>query len=68
MSCAFCTSSNQTEFPAEVNIHFPDLRDADQLAVFVFPRILVCLDCGCSSFTTPAPELERLRAANESFA
>ena len=35
-SRTFCTSSNQTEFPAEVNIHFPDLRNG-QPGVFVFP-------------------------------
>jgi hypothetical protein len=68
MPCPFCTSGNRREFPAEVDIHFPDVRDANKLGVIVFPRILVCLDCGCSSFMTPAPELERLRAANESLA
>jgi hypothetical protein len=51
MACAICGSGNQTEFPAEVNIHLPDsLRNADEIGVFVFPRLLVCLDCGSSSF------------------
>jgi hypothetical protein len=61
MSCPYCTSGNQKEFPAEIGIHFPDLSDADRLGVSVFPRILVCLDCGCSSFMTPLPELRRLK-------
>ena len=60
MSCTFCTSTNQAEFPAEVNIHFPGLRDADKPGVLVFPRLMVCLDCGSSSFMTPALELARL--------
>ena len=65
MTCPSCTSSKQKEFSAEVDIHFPDLKDVDQLGVLVFPRLLVCLDCGYSSFMTPAPELARLRAADK---
>ena len=61
MACSFCTSSNQKEFSAEVAVHFSSLRDVDESKVLVFPRLLVCLDCGNSSFMTPAPELARLR-------
>ena len=68
MTCPSCTSSKQKEFPAEVDIHLPDLKDLDQFGVLVFPRLLVCLDCGYSSFMTPAPELDRLRAADEPLA
>jgi hypothetical protein len=60
MTCAFCTSSNQAEFPAEVNIHFPGLRNAEKPGLFVFPRLLVCLDCGFSSFMTPESEVTQL--------
>jgi hypothetical protein len=60
MSCMYCASTNQAEFPAETNIHFPGLRNAGKPGVFVFPRILVCLDCGFSSFVTPSSELEQL--------
>jgi len=60
MSCAICTSSNQTEFGAEVHIHFPGFRNAAKPGVFVFPSLLVCLDCGSSSFMTPASELAQL--------
>jgi hypothetical protein len=60
MHCEFCSSTNQTEFPAEVNIHFPHLGNAGKPGVFVFPRIMVCLDCGFSSFTTPESELALL--------
>ena len=69
IACTSCTSSNQTEFPAEVNIHFPGcLRNSDTVGVFVFPRLLVCLECGSSSFMTPAPQLVQLRAADEPLA
>jgi hypothetical protein len=64
-TCTACGSSNRTEFSAEVNIHPADrLSDADEIGVFVFQRILVCLDCGSSSFTTPAPELARLASSS----
>jgi hypothetical protein len=69
MNCTICGSSNRAEFPAEVNIHFPGrLKNADEIGVFAFPRLLVCCDCGCSSFLTPEPELARLRVADESLA
>ena len=68
MACPSCASSNQTEFPAEVNIRFPGLGNTDKPGVFVFPRLLICLDCGSSSFMTRPPELAQLRAAEESLA
>ena len=63
MSCRVCNSSNQAEFPSEVNIHLPGLKSADEPGVFVFPILLVCLDCGTSTFTTPQSELARLAAS-----
>ena len=68
VTCPSCRSSKQKEFPAEVDIHFPDFKDVNKLGVLVFPQLLVCLDCGYSSFTTPAPELAQLRAADEPLA
>jgi len=65
MQCPLCASSNQTEFPAEVNIHFPGLKNADKVGVLVFPRLLVCLDCGAASFVTPTSQLAQLRAGVE---
>lgn len=60
MSCAVCTSRHQAEFNAEVNIHFPGLTNADKPGIFVFPKLLVCLNCGFSRFMTPASELAQL--------
>ena len=69
MSCRVCSSSNQMECAAEMNIHFPDsLRNANEIGIFVYPRVLVCLDCGSSSFAIPTPELARLSAADKSLA
>ena len=46
MSCAVCTSVNETEFTAEMMIHFCGLKHLANPGVFVFPKVLVCLDCG----------------------
>ncbi len=68
MACTVCASSNQKEFPAEVIVNFPGLKNIDKPVVSVFPTLLVCCDCGFSSFTTPAPELAQLCAADEPLA
>jgi hypothetical protein len=60
MSCASCKSADQGEFTAEINIHFSSLEDANKPGIFVFPKLLICLNCGFSRFTTPASELALL--------
>ena len=62
MSCLLCRSGNFAEFSAEINLHFSGLKRLDKPSVLVFPRVLVCLDCGFSRFTTPETELDLLRA------
>ena len=48
---------NQEEHLAEVDIHFPGLRNAGKSPVLVFPELLVCLDCGKTEFMVPKAEL-----------
>jgi hypothetical protein len=57
MPCPSCGSGNQTEFTAEMIIHSSGLRNLDKPGVWIFSKVLVCLDCGCSHFTVPAREL-----------
>ena len=58
MSCLSCGSGNQAEFSTEINIHLPGLKKPDKRpSVFVFPKVLVCLDCGSSQFALPESEL-----------
>ncbi len=60
MPCPSCLSRNQVKFASEINIHFPGSKNWTQPTFLVFPRILVCLDCGASLFTIPKDELTRL--------
>jgi hypothetical protein len=64
MYCAICESSNQAEFTTEMVIHFSGLKNIDQPGVVVFPKVLVCLDCGSSRFTIPGIDLALLAARN----
>ncbi|HTR25285.1 MAG TPA: hypothetical protein VMI10_14990 [Terriglobales bacterium] len=60
MACKSCGSEKQTEFGAEMNIHYPGLKGLDKPVVWVFPKVLVCFDCGLALFTTPEAELRAL--------
>jgi hypothetical protein len=68
MSCRSCSSNSQAEFGSEIMIHFPGLRNLDKPAVMVFPKILVCLDCGVTEFTIPESELRLLECGAASKA
>jgi len=60
MLCKSCRSVNQSGFSAETCIHFSGLKGLDLPVVFVFPKIMVCLDCGFSEFSMPATQLRFL--------
>jgi hypothetical protein len=47
-------------FASEINIHFRGLANIDNPGVMVFPKVLICLDCGGSRFSTPQAALARL--------
>lgn len=64
MACDICHSPNQRAFPAEINIHFPGIRGLDKPSVFVFPRLLVCLDCGHTAFMIDKSGLRALAEEN----
>jgi hypothetical protein len=60
MGCAICKSSNQAEFLTEMMIHFCGLRNIDKPGALSSRKVLVCLDCGFSRFTTPETVLRVL--------
>jgi len=45
------------EFIAEIAIHFRGLKDLEKPIVWLFPKIVVCLDCGIAQFAVPETEL-----------
>ncbi len=60
MHCPHCASDAQAELSAEINIHFNGLSNIDSPGLLVFPKLLVCLECGFSWFTIPENELALL--------
>jgi hypothetical protein len=66
MSCKSCGSSNQKKVSGEIAIHFPGLKAIDKPVVWVFPELVVCLDCGNAEFAVPEAELRLLQRGNVS--
>jgi hypothetical protein len=60
MPCKSCRSVNQKKFISEMGLHFPELRDIDKPVVWLFPEVVVCLDCGIAEFAVPEEELRQL--------
>jgi hypothetical protein len=60
MNCPQCASDTQAEFTSEMMIHVSELRNIDLPSLLVFPKLLVCLECGSSRFTIPETELALL--------
>jgi hypothetical protein len=58
MSCRVCTSDNQNTFPTEIAVHLPELSTP---LVFLYPKVVVCIDCGFTEFSIPETELCVLR-------
>ena len=68
MPCKFCESVNQRKFNAEMGIHFLGLKNIDKPVVWVFPDVVVCLDCGTAEFAVPEAELRQLANGNAAAA
>ena len=70
MHCKSCGSDSAARFPAEIAIHFPGLKNLDRPHVWLFPTLLVCLNCGHTEFPIPKHELRLLKrdAAGQSAA
>jgi len=60
MHCVKCGSDHLSEFSSEVAIHFSGRENRGKPHVFLFPAVLVCLDCGFSDFGIAEPELGRI--------
>jgi hypothetical protein len=60
MPCKSCKSLNQSKFTAEIAIQVPELNNIDKPVVWVFPEVVVCLNCGTAEFAVPEAELREL--------
>ena len=58
--CRSCQSAKQRTFDSEIAIHFPGLEGLHEPIVWVFPKLLVCLNCGFTEIAIPEAELRRL--------
>lgn len=58
--CETCGTENSSVFDTEICIHVrgPDLS---RPAIFVFPQLVVCLNCGAAQFNMTDVELNRIR-------
>ena len=66
--CRSCESTNQNMFNGEIAIHFPGLEGLDKPIVWVFPKLLVCLNCGFTEFAIPETELRQLAKSDRAAA
>jgi hypothetical protein len=56
--CPSCVSSNQAEFSSEMLIHLSGLTNIDKPALWLFPKLLVCLDCGFFASDCPSSRVD----------
>jgi hypothetical protein len=60
MLCKVCGSIIERKFKAEMGVRSFELEKLANPAVWVFPELFVCLDCGTTEFTVPKTELRLL--------
>jgi hypothetical protein len=60
MACKVCGSERLKTFNREVAVHLPGCEGQDESIVWVFPKVLVCLNCGSAEFAVPEDELSSL--------
>jgi len=58
--CKSCQSKNRKVFSGEVAIHYSGLEGVNKPIVWVFPKLVVCAQCGFAEFLIPKHELEML--------
>ena len=60
MPCKSCGSVNQNKFIGEMGIRSPGLKNIEKPTVWVFPELVVCMDCGIAEFVVPEAKLRVL--------
>ena len=59
--CKSCTSSNLIELITETCLLFPGLTGLKTEPMFVFPKIIVCTDCGFVQSRLSDRQLEKVK-------
>jgi hypothetical protein len=57
MPCRKCGSDYLTESGSEINTQPLGSSDLDKQGVLLFPKLLVCLECGFTEFTLSESDL-----------
>jgi len=60
-NCKSCSSEERQGFGGEVALHVHGLDGLNKPIVWVFPEILVCLNCGFAEFIVPDEQKTLLR-------
>jgi len=66
--CKSCGSNNQSKFAGEIAIHRPGLKNIDKPVVWVFPELVVCLNCGIAEFAVPEAQIPQLKTGDTAAA
>jgi len=64
-TCKFCSSEKQHSFHGEVALHFRGLDGLNKPIVWVFPEVLVCLNCSFAEFEVPEEQKDTLQNPEE---
>lgn len=59
-TCRSCSSEERQSFGGEVALHFHGLDGLNKPIVWMFPEILVCLNCGFAEFMVPDEQKKTL--------
>jgi len=62
VKCRSCGSSHGAQtLNGEIALRFPGLDGLTKPIVWLFPKVLACLDCGFAEFVVPDEQLTTLR-------
>ena len=59
--CNACPSFELIEISSEVCLHFPGLKGLKVEPIFVYPKIVVCTECGFVQLRLSDRELEKVK-------
>jgi hypothetical protein len=60
MTCRLCDQTISVNSARSLNFHFPGDEGLDKPTVWIFPEVVVCLDCALAELTVPEAELRTL--------